>query len=210
MEKSVKTFMFMGIIDFSALDSRINLKESVTSAIRGGVTIIIVKENCPDEERFYNTIRDIKEVCREHKVPMVIHGNIKTAYNCEADGVELDFEDGDLLYARRVFGMRALVGAVVHNVLEALAVWAAGADYVVLEDSFEEDNIEINGCLKEICDRMTVPVVAAGRITPENVNRLRKYDINGVAVSSVLFSSENVYSMALLMNEIICNMIGRK
>ncbi len=207
MEKSGNIFNFMGIIDFSEMDEEIDFKELVINAIKGGVTVVVIKENCHSEQKFYNVVMEIKEICQKYGVPMIIHGNIKTAYNLSADGIELDFENGDLLYARRILGIKALIGAVVHDVCEALTVWAAGADYIVLDDAFEKGTV--NAYLKEICERMNIPVVVSGGINPENMNRFRTYDINGVAVSDSLFLHENVYSIAVFMNEIINNMLNK-
>lgn len=56
--------------------------------------------------------------------------SIKIADQSGADGVHLGLEDGDLLYARRVLGEDAVIGATAHNLHEAQAAWGGGTDYL--------------------------------------------------------------------------------
>ena len=98
--------------------------------------------------------------------------------------------------AREYLGDGFIIGGSAHNVQEALAAQAAGADYIgcgaVFGSSTKTDatNLSLEE-LQAICRTVKIPAVAIGGIRLDNVQRLKGSGIAGVAVISGLFAAED-------------------
>ncbi len=69
-------------------------------------------------------------LCKQYRVAFILNDNVALAAQCGADGVHLGQEDMDPAEARRILGPDAIIGVSAHNVAEAKAAVAAGADYL--------------------------------------------------------------------------------
>lgn len=98
--------------------------------------------------------------------------------------------------AREYLGDGFIIGGSAHNVQEALAAQAAGADYIgcgaVFGSSTKTDATTLSlEELQAICRAVKIPAVAIGGIRLDNVQRLKGSGIAGVAVISGLFAAED-------------------
>lgn len=98
--------------------------------------------------------------------------------------------------ARAYLGDGFIIGGSAHNVQEALAAQAAGADYIgcgaVFGSSTKTDATTLSlEELQAICRAVKIPAVAIGGIRLDNVQRLKGSGIAGVAVISGLFAAED-------------------
>lgn len=188
------------------------LPASVEEAIKGGATIIQLREKNKNKNEIIEMAKELKLICRKYNVPLIINDSVEIAYKSGADGVHLGLDDGDLLYARRVLGENAIIGATAHNFNEARTAWAAGADYLgcgaVFGSNTKHDTVPISiGELKSICNGIEIPVVAIGGINAENIMKLKNTGISGAAVVSAIFAQEDIRISAALLNDIIGNII---
>lgn len=197
-----------GIIGSSSLRKGMDIGYAVEQAIEGGTTIIQLREKNRSEDEVIETAKSLINVCHRHNVPLIINDSIKIAYKSGADGVHLGLDDGNLLYARRVLGKNAIIGATAHNLYEAQSALAAGADYLgcgAVFDSTTKTNtvpLPIEN-LTEICRQIPLPIVAIGGINAENAMKLKKTGIAGIAVVSALFGQENICASAMLLKNIV-------
>ena len=99
-----KQLRLYAVTDSSCLKNGISLAEAVEDAVKGGATIVQLREKNKSYEEILEMAKDLKLVCRKYGVPLIINDSIKIADQSGADGVHLGLEDGDLLYARRVLG----------------------------------------------------------------------------------------------------------
>lgn len=94
-------------------------------------------------------------------------------------------------------GNHFLIGATAHNVQEALAAEAAGADYLgcgaVFATSTKKDTVPlgIDG-LKAIRKAVTIPITGIAGITTENYQQVLATGANGVAVVSAILGAEDI------------------
>ena len=65
------------------------LYEQVEQALKGGTTFVQLREKNLDKEHFMEEARQIKELCREYKVPFVINDSVDIALEMDADGVHV-------------------------------------------------------------------------------------------------------------------------
>ena len=202
-----KQLRLYAVTDSSCLKNGISLAEAVEDAVKGGATIVQLREKNKSYEEILEMAKDLKLVCRKYGVPLIINDSIKIADQSGADGVHLGLEDGDLLYARRVLGEDAVIGATAHNLHEAQAAWAAGADYLgcgaVFQSPTKKNTTPISlEELKEICMKIPIPVVAIGGINYLNMIQLKDTGIAGVAVVSSLFAQDDIRTSAMTLKSV--------
>lgn len=86
------------------------------------------------------------------------------------------------------------VGVSVHSLEEAFIAKEAGADYCFFGNVFETNSKKgLPGkgvvLLEDIVQEMTVPVIAIGGITLDNMEKVLETNVKGIAVMSYIFSS---------------------
>ncbi len=152
--------------------SRQGIVRDVEDAIRGGATIIQYREKEKDTGPMIEEAREIKGVCRG-KAAFLINDRVDVCLAVDADGLHLGQTDMGYKDARRLLGDK-IIGITVHNLKEAKAAEAMGADYVGVSPIFETKTKADAGpaagleTLKEIAQNLAIPVVAIGGITLEN------------------------------------------
>lgn len=172
------------------------LASTVELLLQSGVTCVQLREKQLEDTAFLREAWELREICHHYGVPLIINDRPDLAAQAIADGVHVGLSDMDLFHARRLLGAAAVIGGSAHNVREALAAQAAGADYIgcgaVFGSRTKADVGQLSlDELQRICKAVTIPVVAIGGITLENVNRLAGTGIAGAAVISALFSAED-------------------
>ena len=162
-------------------------------AILGGVTLVQLREKHLDEARFVGLAHRVKQVTRAHRVALIINDNLDVALACDADGLHVGQDDGDVRLIRERLGKNKILGVSVQTVGQALAAVAHGADYLgvgaVFSTSTKPDAADVSlATLTEICAAVRVPVVAIGGVQSGNAHALAGTGIAGIAVLSALFA----------------------
>lgn len=206
MGKSRKIYKLYGIIESESIKNGMTVTQAAEEAIKGGVTIIRLTERNRSEEEILDMAVELKAVCHKYGVPLVINDHPHIAYKCGADGVHLSLEDSDFIYARRILGKDAIIGATAHSLLEAQAALVAGVDYLGCGAVFKAPDSDAVGIslehLKEICGKIDIPVIAVGGINGENIMKLRNCGTSGVAVMSSVFCREDIKTAAVFMRNL--------
>lgn len=185
-----------------AVTDRSWLKEGETLAgvleemLDAGVTCVQLREKTLDDAAFLSEAKAIGALCRRYGVPFIVNDHPDIAKEAGADGVHVGLSDMGIEKARAYLGDGFIIGGSAHNVQEALAAQAAGADYIgcgaVFGSSTKTDatNLSLEE-LQAICRAVKIPAVAIGGIRLDNVQRLKGSGIAGVAVISGLFAAED-------------------
>ncbi|GHU58964.1 thiamine-phosphate synthase [Clostridia bacterium] len=173
------------------------LTEQVEDALRGGVTCLQLREkNLPFEE-FLDLANETKKICEKYNVPFIINDNAEVAARCGADGLHIGQGDICVPLARELIGKEKILGVSVLTVPQARLAEESGADYLgvgaVFATSTKSDANAVSfDTLSEICESVSIPVVAIGGITKENTQTLKGSGISGVALVSAIFAAENI------------------
>ena len=172
------------------------LEETVTEAVLNGVTMIQVREKDLNTDEFINVAKPILAIAREHNVPMVVNDNVYIAKKIDADGVHLGQSDMDITEARELLGKDKIIGLSANTIEKAVEAEKLGADYIGVGSVFptgSKSNATYIGIktLKEIANAVSIPVVAIGGITIDNINELEDSNIDGVAVISALIKPKD-------------------
>ena len=183
----------------------------VEAAIEGGAAFVQLREKHLDDKAFLAEAERFVALCRRKGVVSIINDNVEIAARTGADGVHVGQEDLAAGRVRDVLGPDKIIGVSAHNVEEALAAQAAGADYLGTGAAFvtgtKTDAKPISrDTIRAICDAVDIPVVAIGGITRDNILELKGCGLDGVAVVSALFAQKDVKAAAeellALSNEI--------
>ena len=199
-EQLKKDLLLYAVTDRSWLGEE-TLYEQVEKALKGGATFVQLREKELDEEHFLEEAIALKELCHKYHVPFVINDNVKIAKEMDADGVHVgqsDMEAGDV---RAKLGPDKIIGVSAQTVEQAVLAEKRGADYLgvgaVFPTSSKDDATEVSyETLKAICQAVSIPVIAIGGITKDNVAELSGSGICGIAVISAIYGQKNIKDAA--------------
>ena len=175
MKCAKENLLLYAVTDRHWLDGR-TLKEVVLESLEGGVTMLQLREKHLDEAHFLEEAKELQMLCRSWHVPFLINDNVEIALAMDADGVHVGQSDMAAGDVRKKLGDDKIIGVSAQTVEQALLAEKAGADYLgvgaVFPTSSKDDANEVTyETLKAICSAVSIPVVAIGGITQENVHR---------------------------------------
>ena len=200
-EKISKEELKESLLLYAVTDRRwtgeLNLFQQVELAIAGGATFIQLREKNLSESAFEKEAIAIQGLCRAHGIPFVVNDNVEIAKRMGADGVHVGQSDMEAGNVRALLGPDAILGVSAQTVEQAKLAEARGADYLgvgaVFPTGSKDDAIEVPfETLKAICEAVSIPVVAIGGISEENVSELKGSGICGIAVISAIFGKKNI------------------
>lgn len=191
------------------------LYHQVEKALKGGATFIQLREKALDEAHFLEEAKQIKELCRQYRVPFVINDNVDIALAVDADGVHVgqsDMEAGDV---RKKLGPDKIIGVSAQTVEQALRAQERGADYLgvgaVFPTGSKADAVEVDhGTLRAICEAVDIPVIAIGGISRDNILTLSGNGLCGIAVISAIFAREDIEAATRELKELTARMAADK
>ncbi len=180
--------------------------EQIEDALKGGATIVQLREKKLDDARFAEEAVRVRELCHRYGVPLIVNDNVEVALRSGADGVHVGIEDAPVAEIRRRVPEDFIIGATCKSVAQARAAEAAGADSMgvgaVFPSPTKADALRIsNEELREIVSSVSIPAVAIGGISYDNVGELRGSRISGVAVVSAIFGAAEIEKATALLKE---------
>ena len=189
------------IADTQYLDDA-RLLPAVDEAIAGGARIIQYRDKSHDVPARLAQANKIAALCRQHGALFIINDDAGLAKQAGADGVHLGREDASLAKARTQLGSQAIIGVSCYNDLaRAIQAQADGADYVAFGSFFPSRTKPqaVRAGLEPLCEakqKLHVPVVAIGGITPENGAHLLAAGADALAVIEGVFGQDDVRAAA--------------
>ena len=201
-----KDLQLYAITDRHWLNGR-TLAEQVRECLEGGATILQIREKNLPENEFLEEAKEIQALCKEFKIPFIVNDNINIAAEIKADGVHVGQEDMDAKKVRDMLGENAILGVSASTVEEALKAEKDGADYLGVGAVFptstkgDADSVTFE-TLKEICEAVSIPVVAIGGISADNLLKLKGSGIDGVSVISAIFASDDITDATKKLKEL--------
>lgn len=185
---------------------RQTLLEQIEDALKGGVSIVQLREKALDEDSFVAEAIQVKELCRRYGVPLIVNDNVDVALKSGADGVHVGIEDAPVAEIRKRVGKDLIIGATAKTVEQAKLAEKSGANYLgvgaVFPSLTKKNAVRITReQLREICSSVAIPAVAIGGISLENVEQLKGGGMDGIAVVSAVFGAEDIREAARRLKE---------
>lgn len=194
------------VTDRTWLNGR-SLYDVVEQSLRGGVTMVQLREKNLDDAAFTDEARRLLPLCRRYQVPLIINDRVSVCLDAGADGVHLGQDDLSVAEARRLLGPDAIIGATAHCAEEALEAQRQGADYLGVGAAFgsqtKRDAKPIDrGEYRRITAAVKIPVAAIGGINQDNIMQLCGAGLAGVAVISAIYASGSIEEAAARLLEL--------
>lgn len=181
------------------------------ASLKGGATIIQLREKNLDTKAFFNRAEIIKSVCKKYAVPFIINDRIDIALAVDADGVHLGQKDMPVPVARKLLGKDKIIGLSVSNTQQAIDANNQEIDYVGISPIFGtatktediEEPLGINGLIK-IKQMSTKPIVCIGGINKENTSEIIQNGADGIAVISAISQAKNSETATNILKKRLC------
>jgi len=175
-----------------------DLFRAVEDAIKGGVTLVQLREKDISSRDFYHIALKIKEVVHYHHIPLIINDRLDIALAADADGLHIGQNDLPLKIARKLLGPGKILGYSVSNAEEARFGEQNGADYLgagtVYPTGSKADIGELIGAdgLHNIKQSVSIPVVGIGGIGMSNLEEVKASGIDGISLISAILGSDDI------------------
>ena len=196
MKCDKKDLLLYAVTDRSWLRGE-TLFEQVEKTLKGGATFVQLREKQLDDESFLKEAVELKELCAGYHVPFVINDNVEIALRMDADGVHVGQSDMEAGNVREKLGPDKIIGVSAQTVEQAVLAEQRGADYLgvgaVFPTGSKDDADDVSHeTLKAICEAVSIPVIAIGGISRNNVMELAGSGICGIAVISAIFAQPDI------------------
>ncbi len=210
--KCDKKAMLLYAVTDRAWVGKQSLYEQIESALKGGATCVQLREKNLNDEEFLKEAMEISVLCKQYAVPFFINDNVEIAVKCHADGIHVGQEDMEVAQVRQRVGADMIIGVSVHSVKEALEAVENGADCLGVGAMFStstktDADVLSKETLRDICAAVEVPVVAIGGIDKTNISQLAGTGVDGVALVSAIFASDDIEKECRLLHKLSEEMV---
>lgn len=175
-----------------ALCADYGLVETVAAAVRGGVTVVQLRDKHASDAEMIAQARQIKQAIAGSGVPLIINDRLEVALASGADGLHIGQDDGEVAAARRALGPQAILGLSVQRLDQLTQLDTDSLDYLGLGPVFATPTkgdhatpIGFDG-LAALAAASPLPSVAIGGLKHEHVEKVRAAGANGLAVVSAI------------------------
>lgn len=193
------------------LMSTSTLEEAVEQAIKGGATLVQLREKNVSSLEFYKTAVNIKQVTDKHHIPLIINDRVDIALAVNAAGVHVGQSDLPAHNVRSVIGKNKILGVSASTLGEAIRACEDGADYLGVGTMFatgtktDAELVSIEELIK-IREAVKLPIVVIGGINQKTVPLFDKTGIDGIAVVSALISAKDITEKAKELKKLVLHM----
>jgi thiamine-phosphate pyrophosphorylase len=171
--------------------------ELARALFSGGALIVQIRDKLTPAQVL---LAEVEEVLRNapRGARIIVNDRADVARLAGADGVHLGQEDLAPALARRVLDPGQIVGYSTHNLPQAVQADRESVDYIAVGPIFatttktNPDPVVGLDHLREICARVTRPVVAIGGITLATLEDVLACGVTSVAVISELLRHSGV------------------
>ena len=182
------------IIDTAVLGGRGHV-EVAAQAIHGGAKIIQLRDKALSRKELLSVAQKIKNLCAEHNVLFIMNDYLGLALAVGVDGLHLGQDDLPLKIARRLLPMDKILGCSVTTVEQAVVAVSEGADYIAVGSMYptpSKATAKVVGLerLREVRQKVALPLVAIGGITRDNAAEVRAAGADSVAVISAVVGAQ--------------------
>lgn len=185
------------VLTDTMLQGRFSHPELAGLAIRGGADTIQYRQKSGSTREMIRIAAQMKQVCSDHDVSLIVNDRVDVALAAKADGVHLGQDDFPIPLARELLGQEMIIGASASNMKEVEKCLHDGADYVgfgpVFPTTSKDDAGSVKGLasLTQVAKAVPIPIIAIGGISLDNVSEILQTGIHGIAVISSVCCQED-------------------
>jgi thiamine-phosphate pyrophosphorylase len=174
-----------------------SLADLVALAVRGGVTLVQLRDKRLNIRAMMELGRALKALLAPLGVPLVVNDRVDVALAVKADGVHLGQSDMPVDLARHLLGPEAIVGLSLEHMAELAEGELHDVDYYGASPIYPTPTKTDTGPgwglagLRALRAATNRPIVAIGGIGAHNTEDVIRAGADGVAVVSALCQAEN-------------------
>jgi len=202
------------VTDRSLANGR-SLADLVAGAVKGGVTMVQLREKTASTRAFIEEARALKRLLAPLHVPLVVNDRIDVALAAGADGAHVGQNDMPVAFVRQLLGPAAIVGLSISELAEVRSVDVELADYLGVGPVFAQSTkldakpplgLEV---LAKIRRASRKPIVAIGGVSAANAGAVWSAGADGIAVVSAIMGAEDPMAAAAGLRQISANRTPR-
>ena len=183
-----------------------DLADAVGQAVRGGCTVVQIREKTASSREFYDQAVAVKAVTDEYGVPLIVNDRVDVALAVGAAGVHVGQHDIPARVVRSIVGPDVVLGVSASNLREAVDAVRDGADYLGVGAMFATDtkaeaDLTSMDELRAIRAAVSIPIVVIGGINMRTLPLFAGTGIDGLAVVSAILSQPDIEAAAREMRE---------
>jgi len=193
-----------------------DLETVVLQAVKGGVTLVQLREKDIDTREFIALGLRLKAALEGSGVPLLINDRVDVALAVDADGVHIGQSDMPYDIARRLLGPDKIIGLSVETMEEVVQANGLDVDYVAVSPVFathtKTDTLTPFGYegLERACRLTRHPICGIGGMNADTVGRAIACGADGVAVVSAISSAPDPCLASKNLKSIIDNELDKR
>jgi thiamine-phosphate pyrophosphorylase len=173
------------------------LRMVVEAALRGGARALQLREKDLPPRELYPLAQEMRQLTHAYGARLLINDRIDVALAVDADGVQLTTTSLPTRVVRQLLGPGRLIGVSTHNLAEAQAAAAEGADFVVFGPVFFTPSKAPYGepvglaALRAVRAGVGLPILAIGGVKTANLAQVLAVGADGIAVISAIIAADD-------------------
>lgn len=197
LEEKLRLYL---VTNSDGLEETVFLRK-IEEAIKGGVTIVQIREKDRSTREYIELATKVHEITRRYDVPLIVDDRIDVAMAVGAEGVHLGQSDMPVKMARDILGENVIIGATTKTVEQAREAYDSGADYLGVGAIYPTTTkvktvLTSVDTLKDICASVPIPANAIGGLTKDNLQILKGAPVAGICVVSAIMKAEDTKEAA--------------
>ena len=185
------------------------LEQVIEQAVRGGVSVVQLREKECSSREFIDLAQRVKEVLEPVNVPLIINDRIDVAIAVGADGLHIGQDDVPYADARQAMGEDAIIGLSIDTPEQAEAAEALDVDYLGIgpifptttkADTSPEWGVEGLRGLRAASRHV---LIAIGGVNAGNAAEVLRAGAEGIAVVSAICAAPDVRAAAEELRRVV-------
>lgn len=172
-----------------------NQYETIEEAVKGGVTVVQLREKNLSTKQFVEEAIKIKNILQKYNVPLVINDRLDVCLACDADGIHIGQDDMPYEIARKLLPKGKIIGLSVETFEQADEANSLDVDYIAISPVFStptktdtKQPFGIEG-IRKVRQISKHKIVSIGGINLSNAEEIIKAGSDGIAVVSAIVSN---------------------
>ena len=183
-------------------NERCSYLDGIRLALEGGCKWVQLRmKDAPDEQVAQLGVQ-ARGLCERYGAKLILDDRVELVAKTGADGVHLGKNDMPIAQAREILGPGKIIGGTANTFEDIVAHWKSGADYIGCGPfRFTTTKKNLSPILglagyRDTVARMkdagiTLPLVAIGGITAEDIPAILETGVDGIAVSGTVLRAED-------------------
>ncbi|MCC6544458.1 MAG: thiamine phosphate synthase [Nitrospirae bacterium] len=182
-------------------------------AIDAGIDVLQYREKGLPKKDALCTAKRLRNLTSGTGIPFIINDDPALALAVDADGVHLGQDDIPVHVARRILGEDKIIGLSTHSYNEAMEAGSSGINYIGLGPIFNSGTKMVTeplgpGVIRRVRNAISIPLIAIGGISNENIQDVIRCGADGAAVISAILSSSDIKKSVRNLKEKIRGLHG--